>query len=264
MLSGPLLNLLATSWIAVLVKRDEAQVVYPFDPVRTAPMDAGLIGFSELEFAASDGTELVVWTHPPASGQPVILYLPGNAGTLAGRATRFQTIAHMGYGLVTMAYRGSSGSGGSPDENLLTADAIALAERLALIAPGAPVVLYGESLGSALAVRIAAAETVSGIVLEAPFTTFPEIVAAQFPRETGLAEMFTQIWDNRALIGKVTEPLLILHGTGDRMVPFEQGEELLARAGSTNKSLFAITDARHDEMWTPATQQALYHFLDSL
>ncbi len=264
MLGGPLLNLLATSWIAILVERNEAQVVYTFDTLRTAPVDAGLSGFSELEFVTTDGTELVVWTHPPASGRPVILYLPGNAGTLAARAGRFQEFSSMGFGVVALAYRGSSGSGGSPDEHLLTGDAAALNARLAQIAPGAPVVLYGESLGSALAIKLAAAEQVSGVVLEAPFTTFPEIVTAQFPREVGLEAMFTQVWNSRALIGDVTEPLLILHGTEDRLVPFVQGQELLERAGSIDKRMVAITDGRHHELWTPAAQEALYRFLDRL
>jgi uncharacterized protein len=263
-LGGSLLTLLATSWIAVLVERNEAQVVYPFDTLHTAPADAGLSDFSEIDFTADDGTKLVVWTHPPAAGRPVILYLPGNAGTLAVRATRFREFTRMGFGVVALAYRGSSGSGGSPDEALLSGDATALSAQLAWIAPGAPVVLYGESLGSALAIKLAAAGQVSGVVLEAPFTTFPEIVSAQFPREVGLEAMFTQVWDSRALIGAVTEPLLILHGTADRLVPFAQGQELLALAGSTRKSLFAITDARHDQLWTPDAQQALYRFLDSL
>ena len=70
MLGGPLLNLLATSWIAILVERNEAQVVYTFDTLRTAPVDAGLSGFSELEFVTTDGTELVVWTHPACIRPP--------------------------------------------------------------------------------------------------------------------------------------------------------------------------------------------------
>ena len=119
----------------------------------------------------------------------------------------------MGFGVVALAYRGSSGSGGSPDEHLLTGDAAALNARLAQIAPGAPVVLYGESLGSALAIQAGGGGTGSAeLCWRAPFTTFPEIVTAQFPREVGLEAMFTQVWNSRALIGDVTEPLLILHG----------------------------------------------------
>ena len=244
---------LSTSYISWFVQNHERQVVYPFSATYSAPADTRL---QERKFRTADGETLILW-HAPAPGtRPTVLYFPGNAGTLADRTKRFQALIDRGFGVMAMAYRGSSGSSGMPDEVLLTEDATAVAALLG----ERPVILYGESLGAAVAVKLAAAGLGEGVVLEAPFLSIPEIVASQYPSEP-ISEHFTQVWDSGARIEAVRQRLLILHGTEDRLVPFAHGVELHARASSAEKSLVALKGHGHTGLWTQDAQHALFLFL---
>lgn len=249
----------ATSFIAWFIERHENQVVYPFDRKGMTPAEAGEPRLRDAGLQTPDGERLVVWSARAKPGRPTLLYFPGNAGTLARRIGRFRAFLDRGYGLTALAYRGSSGSSGKPDEIRLTEDA----RLLASLQGDAPLVLYGESLGSAVAVKLAAEGIGDALILEAPFTSIPDLVQVQYPEED-LADLFTQIWDTRSVMAEVTQPLLILHGTQDRLVPIAQGRELLAIAGSSEKRLVALDGAGHTEIWSQSAQTALYAFLDAL
>lgn len=237
----------------------ERQAVYPFDSRYESPEVAGVPGLAETRLTAGDGTELILWQRPADTGRPTILYLPGNSGNLLGRAARFRDLAGRGYGLVALSWRGQGGSGGRPDEAALTADALMVYDRFANLDP----VLYGESLGTAAAIRIAARREVRAVVLESPFTSLADLAEAQYPGES-LRPLLTQTWESGAEIGALREPLLILQGSSDRLVPVAQGERLLAAAGSTDKALVRIDGRDHLSLWGPPAQAALDAFLARL
>ena len=250
---------LATSYVAWFIQMHEHRVVYPFDATRTAPADAGEPRLAETAFETADGERLVLWQAPPPEGAPVVLFFPGNAGTLADRVPTLTRLLDMGLGVTAVAYRGSSGSSGRPDEAQLIADARAIAEAVA--ANGAPaLILYGESFGSALAVQLAAAGVGDGVILQSPFTSIRDLVAVQYPQED-LTGLFTQRWDSRAAIAAVTQPLLVLHGTEDRLVPIAQGRDLVARAGSADKALVGLEGADHALTLDGAAGAALAAFV---
>ncbi|MGR3635471.1 MAG: hypothetical protein ACU0BK_06030 [Shimia sp.] len=100
----------------------ERLLIYPFDKTQVSPADAGLSGITEHALQGGDDT-LIVWTSPPRKGKPVIFYLHGNAGNLAARAGRFRRFTDRGYGLIALAYPGSSGSSGTPSQESLSAAA---------------------------------------------------------------------------------------------------------------------------------------------
>jgi fermentation-respiration switch protein FrsA (DUF1100 family) len=261
MLKG-LLIALTTSYLAWFVARYETQVVYPFDPTYTAVTDIGEPRLSEFRLRTVDGESLVVWAGAGEPGRPTVLYLLGNAGTLAGRAVRYRTFLDEGYGVVAFAYRGSSGSTGTPTEAALTADARAVVAALPQLlgrAP-APLILYGESLGSAIGIKLAVEGTGDGLILQSPFTSIRDIVRAQYPQED-VAHLFREVWDSRALIGAVRQPLLVLHGTTDRLVPFAQGETLHAEAGSRQKRLVPLEGVGHSVAWTRDAAGPIFGFL---
>ncbi len=245
----------ATSFAAWYIARHEHQVVYPFDATHTAPAETGEARLVERAFVTADGERLVLWQAAAAAGKATVLYLPGNAGTLADRTARFSWLIDRGYGVTALAYRGSSGSTGRPDEALLTADARAVAALL-----GGKVVLYGESLGTALAVKLAAEGVGDAVVLESPFTSIADLVAAQFPGED-LADLFSQRWETRAAVGRMRQPLLVIHGSADRLVPLAQGREVLARAGSARKRLVVLAGGGHAGAWSADGLRALEPFL---
>ena len=241
----------ASSYMTWYLERYEMKMVYPFDAAYATP--------AETRFRQSDGTSLVVWRAEAAAGKPTLLYFPGNAGALRDRTARFSALIDAGYGLVAVAYRGSSGSEGMPDEAVLTADAHAIAEAEV----ARPLVLYGESLGTALAVKLAAQGFGDAVVLEAPFTSIVDVVEAQFPLDD-LDHLLTQRWVSLGHVPMVRQPLLVIHGTKDKIVPISLGERLFEAAGSPSKRFLRIENKGHSELWTPEMRRELAAFLDGL
>lgn len=248
---------LSTSFLAWYLERNEMAMVYPFDSTYVTPLEAGEPRLLETRFATADGETLIVWRAIAKARKPTVLYFPGNAGGLKDRAPRFARLIDRGYGLIAVAYRGSSGSTGRPDEIALTNDALALVSA----EPARPLVIYGESLGTAVAIKLAAAGHGDALILEAPFTSISDLVLAQFPSES-LADRVTQRWDSGSAIGRVTHPLLVVHGIHDRTVPFVMGRKLYDNASSNEKKFVEIADRGHNGLWTVEMQQALYAFLD--
>ena len=251
----PFFAILSTSYVAWYLERFEMAAVYPFDETYATPADAGAPKLVETTFETQDGARLVVWRAAASAGRPTIVYFPGNAGALKDRADRFTRFVDAGFGLVAPAYRGSSGSTGAPDETVLVADATALVGDL----PGT-VVLYGESLGAAVAIRLAADGLGDAVVLEAPFTSLADLVASQFPMED-LRDVITQRWENLATVGGVVQPLLVIHGEADRVVPFEMGRSVFEAAGSPDKAFLRVSDHGHAALWNGRVQSDLFAFL---
>lgn len=252
-----LLTLVATSYIAWYIERHEMATVYPFDTTHATPADAGEPRLTETRFTTDDGETLVVWRADPAPGRPTVLYFPGNAGGLKERGDRFRRFLDRGYGVIAPAYRGSSGSTGAPDEAALVHDALALARA----ENARPLILYGESLGAAVAIRVAAEGLGARVVLEAPFTSVPELMQAQFPSER-LDHLITQRWESFRVAHRITQPLLIVHGDRDPLVPFAMGQRIHDTAASRQKRLLRIAGAGHTGLWTVEVQRALFAFLD--
>ena len=236
----------------------EMQSIYPFDATRVAPAEAGEDRLREVTFDTADGEVLILWVGTPKDAAVTILYLPGNAGNLATRVDRFSHFLNLGY-------RGSSGSSGSPNEAALSSDALLVFDALPSLAGTADgtVILYGESLGTALAAKIATQREARGVILEAPFTSIPDLAKIQYPG-IDLSDILTQFWDTAAIIGDMDEPLLILHGTDDRLVPFTQGQTIFALAGSRQKWMQALPGVGHQGLWTETALAALDAFLDRL
>ncbi|NNE88317.1 MAG: alpha/beta hydrolase [Silicimonas sp.] len=251
------LMILSTSYFAWYFETYETSAVYPFDPSYATPADAGEGRLIEERLQTRDGETLVVWRARATNGKATLVYFSGNAGGLKDRADRFRQLIDAGYGVIAPAYRGSSGSTGSPDEMALLSDALSLVEAEA----GAALVLYGESLGTAVAIRLAADGFGSRVVLEAPFTSFTDLVGLQFPTED-LSELITQKWENLPHAPGVNQPLLVLHGSEDRTVPIAMGRQIFELAGSDDKQFFEVSDSGHSGLWTAEARAALFAFLD--
>jgi hypothetical protein len=234
----------------------ERAVVYPFNPLHTSPP----AGLTESSHTTPDGETLVVWSAPPAPGKPVILYFHGNAGNLAVRTGRFAAFTARGFGVVAAGYRGSSGSTGRPTEANLIADAALLAEVAPDLAAPAPVIYYGESLGSAVAIALAELKPPAALVLEAPFTSLADLSAHVYG-SAAPARLVASHWPNLARISSVATPLLILHGADDPIVPPAMAEALLDAAASADKSLYLVPGAGHVDVWQVEAQRRLFTFL---
>jgi fermentation-respiration switch protein FrsA (DUF1100 family) len=220
---------LAYGGVLALMYFFQRALMYFPDRTRTAPAVAGLPEAEELMLSSGDGERLVVWHVPPRGSKPVILYFHGNAGALELRAERFKWLVADGNGLVAPSYRGYGGSSGKPSESGLMLDAAAAYEFAIARYPIKRIVVWGESLGTGVAVALAAEHTVGGIILDAPFTSAADVGAAAFPF-VPVRWFIKDRFHSDARIGRVKAPLLVLHGALDRIVPITFGERLFALA----------------------------------
>ncbi len=212
----------------------QRRLLYFPDRNRTAPAEAGLPQAHELHLESLDGERLVAWHVPPDGDRPVMLYLHGNAGALNLRAGRFKWLIAEGDGLVALSYRGFGGSSGRPSEQGLIKDALAAYAFAAQRYPARRIVLWGESLGTAVAVALAAERQVGGIILDAPFTSIADVGAATY-RFAPVRHLIKDAFRSDLRIGKVTAPLLVLHGERDAVVPIRFGERLFALANEPKR-----------------------------
>jgi len=213
--------------VLVLMYLFQRKLLYFPDPRRTPPAAAGLPRAQEVTFKSSDDETLIGWHAPPRSDRPVVLYFHGNAGALDLRAGRFETLIADGTGLLALSYRGYGGSTGRPSEAGLIRDAFAAYDFAAARYPARRLVLWGESLGTAVAVALAAEREVGGLILDAPFTSIADVGAAAYPF-VPVRRLIKDAFGSDRRIARVAAPILALHGELDTIVPIRFGERLFA------------------------------------
>lgn len=221
---------------------------------------AGVAGLEEVRLTTADGLGLLAWHLPaPAGAAPVVLYLHGNAGHVGHRGERLRRFAGLGWGALLVEYRGYGGNPGQVSEAGLVADAAAGLAWLRArgVAPGR-IVLWGESLGSGVAVQLAAGGGGVGVaVLETPFTSIADIARARYPYAP-VDWLLKDRFDSLARIGAVRVPVLVATAGQDAIVPPAMGRALLAAAtapaelwhaeaaGHTNLVEFGLVEAVAD------------------
>ena len=225
------------------------------------PESVGVVGAAVETLTTPDGEKIVVWYAPAEKGKPTILYFHGNAGEMGDRPLRFNYYHSRGFGVAYVSYRGYGGSTGQPTEAGLIIDATAAYDWLLAkgIAP-ASIVLLGESLGSGVAVQIAAAKQVGAVVLNAPYTSTADVGARIYwwlPVRLLMKDQFKSI----DFIARVTEPLLVIHGDQDVLIPMEFGKRLFAAANEP-KELQIIPGFGHEVLFEEITWAREVEFFD--
>src|SRR5215510_11349705 len=204
-------------------------LMYFPDPRRTPPAVAGLRQADEVVLTSVDGEKLIAWHVPRRGPRPVVIYFHGNAGALDLRAGRFKWLIADGTGLVALSYRGYGGSSGKPSETGLIDDGMAAYDFAASRYPANHIVLWGESLGTGVAIAVAAERRVARVILDAPFTSIADVGAAAYPFAP-VRWLIKDPFHSDERIGRVSAPLLALHGEQDQIVPIVFGERLFAIA----------------------------------
>ncbi len=231
--------------VGVMYLAQRALMYFPYN-VRMTPDDADFPAAQEIMLRTADGTNVIAWLVPPKANKPLVLYFHGNGGSLAHRVTRFRKLVDDGTGLLALSYRGYGGSEGSPSEDGLIADARAAHAFARERFPDRKIVLWGESLGTGVAVAIAAEQDVDAVILEAPFTSAADVASAAYPFVPVRLLMKDQFLSD-VRIGKVRAPVLIMHGERDRIVPFRLGEQLFALANEP-KQFVRFADGGHEDL----------------
>ncbi len=262
-----MLGFLALVYVGVLglawvTQRD---LVYRPDPRPADPGTVGIAGIEERWITAPDGVRVVAWYGRAKNNQPTVLYFHGNAGNLALRSERIQRFMQRDWGVYMMSYRGYSGSGGHPSETDNVADARrAYADLVALGVTPRDIVMYGESLGTGVATQLAVDTPSSGLILDSPFTSIVEIGAGRYPF-LPVSWLLDHRYETIKVIGRVTKPLLVVHGEADPIVPVEMGRRVFAAAErATPKRLLTFPGAGHSNHYRFGSFDAIAAFVDQV
>lgn len=204
-------------------------LVFPAPQGVASAAEAGLDGFADVVIETEDAERLRAFFRAPEPGRVLTIYFHGNAGSKIQRAPRGRVLAEDGRGVLLLAYRGYSGSTGRPSEAGLLEDGRAAYRFARAHAEPDRIVLYGESLGTGVAVPLAAEVPVAGVILDAPFTAAVDLARRAYPFvpvDLLMRDPFRSI----DRIGEIEAPILILHGTADPVTPFAHAERLYAAA----------------------------------
>ncbi|MGA8865028.1 MAG: alpha/beta hydrolase [Gallionella sp.] len=189
--------------------------------------------FEDLHLHTSDGVELHGWYIPAAQPRGTVLFLHGNAGNISHRLDSLEMFHRLGYNTLIFDYRGYGNSGGKPDEQGTYRDAEAawryLTEQRHI--PECRIVLFGESLGGAIAAWLAATSRhqPAALVIASGFTSVPDL-GQQLYRYLPIRWLARIHYDTRAYLQSVSVPVLIAHSPQDDIVPFAHGQALFAAA----------------------------------
>jgi hypothetical protein len=221
--------------VAVVLYVFQRPLLYPApQTTRTDPAIAGFLQAQETVLDTADGERVIVWHVPPKDGKPVVLFFHGNGEVLAWRVPRFRAIIADGTGLVALSFRGYGGSSGKPTEAGVLNDGAAAYAFAATHYPPERIVPWGYSLGTGVAVAIAANHPVGKLILEAPYTSTVDVAASLFwymPVRWLMRDTFRS--DER--IAGVKVPLLIMHGEKDTVIPVRFGRRLFDLASGPKR-----------------------------
>lgn len=230
---------------------------------RTAPDAAGFPEAEEHVLTTADGEKVIVWHVPPKPGHAVVIFFPGNGDFLAGRVSRFRGITSDGTGLVALSYRGYAGSSGQPSEQGLLQDAAAAYAFTAARYATDRIVVWGFSLGTGVAVALAADHPIGMVILEAPYTSTADVASSIWlfrfvPVRWLMRDQFRS--DER--IAALTVPLFIMHGGRDSVIAISLGERLFALAHQP-KQFVRFPEGGHDNLDDFGAIEAARHFIAS-
>ena len=241
----------------------QRSMIYHPDPTRPEPAAWHVPDMAAVSLKTDDGLSLLAWWKPSRDDRPVIVFFHGNAGHLGYRGLKVRGFLDQGFGVLLVSWRGFSGNAGKPTEDGLYADGWSALRFLDQQGIGAKkIVLYGESLGSGVAVELASQGAGHVLVLESPFTSLVDAAASRYP-------IFPVRWlmrdrfDSLSKISKVAVPLLIFHGGADAIIPVSLGRTLFEKANEPKEGVF-IQEAGHNNLYDFGAAGIVSRFLKKL
>lgn len=211
-------------------------VYYPERRILQTPAQARL-PYQEAAFETASGRKIHGWWLPHPDLKTAILFFHGNAGNISHRLDKLALFSRAGFSTLIFDYGGFGKSEGSPSEQNLYQDGKAAYDYAVKTLKVAPenLVFYGESLGCAVAIELAAREPNGGLILESPFLSLREMAKAHYPLFSSLAG---DKFDNAKKIGGIKTPKLFIHPKQDEIVPFDQGLKLYETAPPPKQHLW--------------------------
>lgn len=242
-------------------------IFFPDRTIFETPADIGLV-FEDLYLLTPDGVKINAWFVPYPESRVTLLWFHGNAGNLSNRVDQLRHFhREVKLNVMMIDYREYGRSEGQVTEEGTYQDALASYDYL-LTRPElepAKIIVFGQSLGSAIAVELAVQRQVHGLILEAPFTSVPAMARATMPW-LPIGSLFSTKYDTLSKIGGVEAPLLILHGDRDEIVPYSQGRRVF-EAAREPKTFYTIPGAGHNDTYGVGGRayfEAIARFIEDL
>ncbi|MEI8176039.1 MAG: alpha/beta hydrolase [Candidatus Omnitrophota bacterium] len=230
---------------------ESRMVFFPMKGIASYPSGVSL-AFEEVSLPAGENVTLNGWFIPRAGARHTLLFLHGNAGNIGHRLEKLRMLHEAGVAIFIIDYRGYGKSSGTPTEEGLYRDAAAAYEYL-LAKRGVSaehIILFGESLGTAVAVDLASRSKVGGVILEGAFSSAADMARRYYPYLPGF--LVSVKLDSSSKIAHVSAPKLLIHSRDDEIVPIGLGKKLY-RCASAPKEFVEISgghntafmDSRH-------------------
>ena len=215
-------------------------------------------GIEERTITTSDGVRLNAWYAAGPPGAPTLVWSHGNGGNIAGRVDVQLALAARGVAVLAYDYRGYGGSEGRPSEGGVYRDAEAAydSERARGV-PAERIVAFGESLGGAVAIRLATERPCAGVGVVSTFTTIQDVARRHYGTVAILAG---NRFDSLSRVRRLGVPLFVAHGDEDEVVPFALGERLFAAANEPKRFLRAAGAHHNDVFDVPGLLDAVAAF----
>lgn len=215
-------------------------MIFPVQKYSQSPADVGLTEFSEIKFTANDGKTTMAWFKRPDKNNPIYVYFAGNAESYVRSNEILSGLAANGSGVLALIYRGYGKSTDTPSEQGFYNDAQSLIDYIKSKFDN-KIIVIGRSIGTGVAVEVAANNQLDGIVLWSPYTTLEEVAADQYPifpiKKLG---MMNVKFDSAAKIKKVSEPVLFIHGKNDSLIKISNAKQLFSLANEPKR--FVVFD----------------------
>jgi len=257
------ITLLAYLVLASWLYFNQRGLLYFPDVTTPTPEQAGFPEFSVVRYKTADGLELYGWYKEAGKGFPTLVHFHGNAGNLLNHSQFSRPLLDSGYGLLLVEYRGYGGNPGKPTEDGFYADARAGVEFLKNAGVDeSQLVLFGVSLGTGVAVKMATEYAPKALILQSPYTSIAKAGQHHYwymPVRWLIKDRFPS--DER--IGSVSIPLLVLVGKGDIIIPPEMSRQLYALAGEP-KTLVEVANSGHNDLSGNGGIKAVLEFLKDL
>ena len=199
--------------------------------------------YKEVFIQNKEEIKLKAWLHEKdLINKKTIIFFHGNAGNLSNRNYKLNELSKFDVNFLIVAYRGFSGNQGKPNEQGLYEDARSTLDWLKIKGVKEKnLILYGESLGTAIAIETAQNKNLAGIILESPFTSMVELAQKYYP-VLPVKYLLKDKYETIIKLPNINSPLLILHGRLDAIVPFAMGKKLFEQANEPKFKYFIDND----------------------
>lgn len=232
-------------------------------PLKTRPSLADLEDiYTEIYTQTKDQLKLLHWY--AKQGQPYIVVFHGNAGHIESRGYRFQFLVDQGYSVFLVSYRGYGNNLGQPTEKNLISDSALALEWLFKQEGISPekIILFGESLGTGVAVALAGQYPVKALILDGSYSSIAEVGQSAYPFFP-VHWLLKDQWDSHARIPKVQSSILFIHSKKDTVVPFRFGYKLFQSTNTLKKHIWLEDSSHNDTLEKKAVRNSIIDFINN-